>query len=117
MVDIARRTDVHSAVEAKKVNTARRIPARGSVRTKGTITIPQEIRQELDLREGDEVIFTVEDGKVVMTPATVIPRDQAWFWSRDWQNGEAEADADIAAGRVVRHESDEEFLSTIEAQP
>lgn len=27
--------------------------------------------------------------------------DNAYFWSAEWQQGEREADADIAAGRVV----------------
>ena len=27
--------------------------------------------------------------------------DQAWFWTPSWQEGEAEADRDIAAGRVT----------------
>ncbi|WP_435589786.1 hypothetical protein [Micromonospora aurantiaca (nom. illeg.)] len=28
--------------------------------------------------------------------------DQAWFWTPEWQAGEREADADLAAGRVRR---------------
>lgn len=87
---------------------------RGSIRTKGVITIPQDIRRQVDLGEGDEVIFTVEDGRVVLTPAAVIPRDQAWFWTPEWQAREAEAEADIAAGRVIRHHSDAEFLASLD---
>ncbi len=29
------------------------------------------------------------------------PDDQSWFWMPSWQTGEAEADADIATGRVT----------------
>lgn len=87
---------------------------RGSIRTKGVVTIPQEIRRQVHLSEGDEVIFTVEDGRVVLTPATVIPRDQAWFWTQKWQAREAEADADIAAGRVTRYENDADFLASLD---
>jgi hypothetical protein len=39
--------------------------------------------------------------------------DQAWFWTPEWQAKEREADADIAAGRVTRFESDEEFLDAL----
>lgn len=28
------------------------------------------------------------------------PDDQSWFWTPSWQAGEAEADRDIAEGRV-----------------
>lgn len=41
--------------------------------------------------------------------------DQAWFWSPEWQAGECAADADIANGRSTRYESDEDFLSALEA--
>ena len=29
------------------------------------------------------------------------PDDQSWFWTPSWQAGEAEADHDIAEGRVT----------------
>ena len=31
---------------------------------------------------------------------TKEPDDQSWFWTPSWQAGEAEADRDIAEGRV-----------------
>ena len=42
--------------------------------------------------------------------------DQAWFWTPEWFAGELEADADIAAGRGTRYESDEAFLASLEAR-
>lgn len=42
--------------------------------------------------------------------------DQAWFWTPEWQAKEAEADADMVAGRVRRFESGEEFLAALEAE-
>ncbi|MFN2496907.1 MAG: hypothetical protein ABR608_13510 [Pseudonocardiaceae bacterium] len=33
--------------------------------------------------------------------------NQAWYWTPEWQAGEAEADADLAAGRFVRFYSAE----------
>lgn len=41
--------------------------------------------------------------------------DQAWYWTPEWQAGEVEADADIAAGRVSVHDSGEEFLAALRA--
>jgi len=40
--------------------------------------------------------------------------EQAWFWTRDWQAREREADDDRAAGRVTRYEGDEEFLAAVD---
>ena len=34
------------------------------ITSKGQITIPQEIRKKLNLKQGDKVIFYEEDGKI-----------------------------------------------------
>lgn len=42
---------------------------------------------------------------------------QAWFWTPEWQAGEAEADADIAAGRVTVFGSAEEMDAALNDGP
>jgi hypothetical protein len=44
-----------------------------------------------------------------------INPDQAWFWTREWQEKEREADDDIAAGRGTTYDSDADFLGALEA--
>lgn len=39
---------------------------------------------------------------------------QAYFWTREWQEAEREASADIAAGRVKRAESVEDLIADLE---
>ena len=81
------------------------------MRKKGVVTIPQEIRDQLDLAEGDQLIVAVEDGRIVMTPASVIPDDQAWFWTPEWQAKEREVDEALARGERGQFFSDgETFL-------
>lgn len=46
------------------------------VRHKGQVTLPAEIRDELDLEQGDILEAEVMNGKVVLTPKTVIDRDE-----------------------------------------
>lgn len=43
-----------------------------------------------------------------------IDPDQAWFWTREWQEKEREADEDLAAGRGTRYESDKDFLAALD---
>jgi hypothetical protein len=43
-----------------------------------------------------------------------IDPEQAWFWTREWQEREREADDDLAAGRTTRYESDDEFLGALD---
>jgi len=38
------------------------------ITSKGQVTIPQEIREELGLHPNTEVEFTVEDGRAVLSP-------------------------------------------------
>lgn len=43
-----------------------------TITTKGQITIPKAVRDELGLREGDRVAFRIlDDGRVVVEPETV----------------------------------------------
>jgi len=49
-----------------------------TVTSKGQITIPKAVRDELGLREGDRVAFRVlEDGRVVVEPETIDLLDLA----------------------------------------
>ena len=70
------------------------------IRKKFQITLPQPIREELGLEEGDYVAAEVRDDEIVLRPKRLIDKSQAWFWSKEWQAAEREAEEDIAAGRV-----------------
>ncbi|MCP3821317.1 AbrB/MazE/SpoVT family DNA-binding domain-containing protein [Streptomyces sp. A3M-1-3] len=84
------------------------------LRKKGVITIPQDIRDQLDLQEGDQLVVAVEDGRIVLTPASVVPDDQAWFWSPEWQAKEREVDESLAEGeRGEVHQDGDAFLRTL----
>lgn len=43
-----------------------------------------------------------------------IDPGQAWYWTREWQAMEREADDDRAAGRVSRYETDVDFLTALD---
>ena len=43
-----------------------------------------------------------------------IDPEQAWFWTREWQAKEREADDDVAAGRGITYVSDNEFLAALD---
>jgi AbrB family looped-hinge helix DNA binding protein len=64
------------------------------------VSIPKEVRDALNIEEGDLVEVEARDGEIVMLPKKLIDADQAWFWTREWQKGEAQAEADIREGRL-----------------
>ena len=87
--------------------------ASSTVRERGQWTIPAEIRRAARIEAGDVLeAELVEDG-ILLRVRKVIDASQAWFWTPEWQAGEREADADLAAGRSDRYESDEAFLAAL----
>ena len=83
------------------------------VGAKHQVTIPSRISRALRLKKGDHLMMRLVGGRVEMVPATLIPKDQLWFWSREWQEKEREADEDIAAGRIRTAASVDELLKDL----
>lgn len=67
---------------------------------KHQITIPQEAFDELGLQPGDFLEVQVAPDGLLLVPQKLVPRDQAWFWTEEWQASEQEATAAIARGEV-----------------
>ena len=90
------------------------IPTITTIRRKGQVTIPAEIRDAAHLQEGTVVEMTVaEDGTIEMRPKVLVPAEDAWFWSAGWQDGEREAQAQIKAGEVETFSSEDDFLAAV----
>jgi antitoxin MazE len=87
------------------------------VREKGQITIPLYIRKKLHIKQGDLVLAKIVDNAVVLIPQETIDKDQAWFWSKQWQKLEAEAESDIRRGRVKSFDTVEELFDEMEKNP
>ncbi|MBI4491196.1 MAG: AbrB/MazE/SpoVT family DNA-binding domain-containing protein [Chloroflexi bacterium] len=79
--------------------------------SKRQITIPREALERLGLQPGDLLEVQVRGEVLHLVPQRVIPRDQAWFWSKEWQKKEREADEAITRGEVSQpFESADELL-------
>ncbi|MHB1650959.1 MAG: AbrB/MazE/SpoVT family DNA-binding domain-containing protein [Desulfitobacteriaceae bacterium] len=83
------------------------------IKKRHVITLGQELRKELNLDEGDILDISVEDGKIVLEPKKLIPADQQWFWTEEWQAGEREAQAEIDAGLTKRAGSAKELMKEL----
>jgi AbrB family looped-hinge helix DNA binding protein len=70
------------------------------VRKKAQLTLPLSVRRKAGIEEGDIIEVDVRDGEIVLKVKKLVDKDQAWFWTRQWQEGEKQADGDIKAGRV-----------------
>lgn len=70
------------------------------VRKKAQVTLPLSVRRILNIEEGDLLDVNVRNGDIILRPKKLIDKDQAWFWTKRWQEGERQAEEDIKAGRV-----------------
>lgn len=60
--------------------------------SKAQTTIPQPVRTALGLREGDELAYQIEGGRVIITKATIVPLDDPFALFEEW-----DSEADRAA--------------------
>ncbi len=67
----------------------------------GQITLPRKTRDALKIKEGDFLQHEIQDNKIILTPQRIINADQAWFWTKEWQEGEKQADEDIKNGNTI----------------
>ena len=101
------RTGARTGREADKM-------ARTTLRAKGQLTLPDDVRKAAKLQEGDLIEAEVtENGEVILRPLATVHRSQAWFWTPEWQAGEREATEQIQRGEVTRYESDDDFLDSL----
>ncbi|MBI2166467.1 MAG: AbrB/MazE/SpoVT family DNA-binding domain-containing protein [Chloroflexi bacterium] len=70
------------------------------VRRKAQVTLPQSVRRALNIEEGDLLDIRVKDGEIVLRVKKLVDKEQAWFWTRRWQEGERKAEEDIRSGHI-----------------
>jgi antitoxin MazE len=80
-----------------------------NVKKRYTLTIPKIIREKLHVKEGEYIEAEIKGHSLVLTPVKVIKKDQEYFWTKEWQEGEQEADEDIKTGRLSRAYGEDEF--------
>jgi len=85
-----------------------------AVQRRNLISLPREIREQLNIREGDVLEARVEDGKLIMEPYKLVPAGQAYFWSKQTQQDLREAEQDVAAGQVRDFANVEEYLKGLD---
>jgi len=77
------------------------LPARDSAGRHGR----SRRRYHLD-EPGAQVEVIEEEGQIVLRPMLPVDASQAWFWNKEWQDGEREAasEAEVGLGQVFDSE-------------
>jgi hypothetical protein len=72
------------------------------------------LKEHMPLNDGDIFQVEIENGKVILKPMKLVPAEQAWFWTKEWQDGEKEAEEDKSAGRVKSFDSVDDLLEDLD---
>jgi AbrB family looped-hinge helix DNA binding protein len=86
------------------------------VRKKAQLTLPLSVRKELGIEEGDYMDVQVRNGEIVLRVKKLIDKDQEWFWTDRWQQGEKEAEEDILAGRTYPFQDTESAIDYLHSR-
>ncbi len=70
------------------------------VREKYQVTIPENVRGKIPLKVGERVEVIAREGEIVIRPVVEVPREQAWFWNKEWQEQIAQSMKDIKKGKA-----------------
>ena len=84
------------------------------VGAKHQVTLPKEIVKQARLSPGDPLEVIYEGDTILLRPQIHVPRDQAYFWTKEWQAGEREAEEDIRAGRVTKTKNLKELFRKLD---
>jgi AbrB family looped-hinge helix DNA binding protein len=83
------------------------------VQKRNLISLPREIREHLNINEGDVLDIRIENNKIIIEPMKLVPSSQAYFWSDKVQSDMLEAKNDVDSGNVREFNSVNEFLDGI----
>ena len=77
------------------------------------ITLPTWLIQRFHLVVGDFVRLQETKDGVLIKPAKLVDPSQAYFWTKEWQAGEREAEKDIRKGRIKKFKSVKELMDDL----
>jgi bifunctional DNA-binding transcriptional regulator/antitoxin component of YhaV-PrlF toxin-antitoxin module len=77
------------------------------------ITLPLWLIRRFHVAAGDFVRIEETKNGVLLKPAKLIDPSQSYFWTKEWQEGEREAEEDIRKGRVKKFKSVKDLMDDL----
>ncbi|MBU4446722.1 AbrB/MazE/SpoVT family DNA-binding domain-containing protein [bacterium] len=84
------------------------------VTAKGQICIPQNIRKKFGIVSGDYVDFSIEENRIMLIPQVMLDKSQAYFWTKEWQQHEKEAEDDKQNYKIKSFDDVDEALKWLD---
>ena len=54
----------------------------------------------LNIDKGDYVEVEIDQGQIILKPRKLIDPTQGWYWTKEWQQKEADVDGEIEKNRL-----------------
>ncbi|MEW6662064.1 MAG: AbrB/MazE/SpoVT family DNA-binding domain-containing protein [Bacillota bacterium] len=83
------------------------------IRSRSQITIPAEITKKLNLKQGDTLEIDIEGDHIVLRPVVAVPKNQAYFWTKRWQQEEKLVQTDIENDKVNFADSKDQLFEDL----
>jgi AbrB family looped-hinge helix DNA binding protein len=64
------------------------------------VRIPKKFMESLGIEKGDYLALDIENGQIVLKPRKLIDPSQGWYWTKEWQKKEADADKEIEQDKL-----------------
>lgn len=84
------------------------------MKTRSQVTLPASIVKQLHLKIGDQFEIELDGDRIVLKPVITIPRDQAYFWTKEWQEKEKIADEELKQGNLKGFDTVNELIADLE---
>ena len=78
------------------------------------IALPQQIVKILGLKINEYIDISVQDSRIILEPQVLVPKDQAYFYSQEWQKDEEEASKDLKRGKVTKTKNLDELFKKLD---
>ena len=78
------------------------------------VAIPKEIVNNFGLKQDDYLDVYVKDNKIILEPKVLVPKDQAYFFTKEWQTDEWDAEQDIKEHRVTKTKNLKELFKKLD---
>ena len=80
------------------------------------VTLPTWLMRLFHVKAGDFICLEHTKKGVLLKPAKLVDPSQAYFWTEEWQKGEAEAEKDIREGRVRKFKSVRDLIRDLRSE-
>jgi AbrB family looped-hinge helix DNA binding protein len=84
------------------------------VQKRNLISLPRDIRESLDINEGDVLDISIVDNKIIIEPMKLVPSSQAYFWTEKTQKDMIEANNEVNSGNIREFKNIKDFLEGLE---